>query len=203
LADGTKSLCYRAWNVGHKPESGAQVGKSQAHKSGRVRRTSREESGAQTTVSRSKRVRLILGDRHLAPRSPGETPAAHKMLWSFLPDTSTCRGVGWRGRIRTFDLLIHSQAIWVAFSSRSSNSARRPAPSESGSVRRTLPEESCALSNSFVNQANSWCCRNCTTAGGVGPPGVSGRSRRLPLTFSRVQHEGRASGQAVSPLPLS
>jgi hypothetical protein len=70
LADETKSLCYRAWNVGHKPESGAQVGKSQAHKSGRVRRTSREESGAQTTVSRSKRVRLILGEPPIPPLTP-------------------------------------------------------------------------------------------------------------------------------------
>jgi hypothetical protein len=44
--------------------------RSQAHKSGRVRRTSREESGAQTTVSRSKRVRLILGEPPILPLTP-------------------------------------------------------------------------------------------------------------------------------------
>ena len=31
------------------------------------------------------------------------------MLWWILIDTPTGRGVGWRGRIRTFDLLIQSQ----------------------------------------------------------------------------------------------
>ena len=52
--------CYRAWNICHKPGqapgSGGRaprIGKSQAHKSGRVRRTSREESGAQVGKSQA------------------------------------------------------------------------------------------------------------------------------------------------------
>jgi hypothetical protein len=65
------------------------------------------------------------------------------------------RDTGWRGRIRTFDLLIQSQTTWIGVASRSSNSARRLAPSESGSVRRTLPEESCELAKTQLNQAKS------------------------------------------------
>ena len=86
------------------------------------------------------------------------------------PEPQVCR-CGWRGRIRTFDLLIQSQTTWIALASRSSSSARRLEPSESGSVRRTLPEESCAPPNSFVNQANSVCCAHCTT-GRVRAPGT-------------------------------
>jgi hypothetical protein len=53
-------------------------------------------------------VRLTFGDnRYCSTRSWRKRPL-HKGLWSFLLDTPTCRGVGWRGRIRTFDLLIQS-----------------------------------------------------------------------------------------------
>ena len=75
-----------------------------------VRRTSREASGAQTTVSCSKRVRLIFEDRRSWSTRPQGNGPLYKMLWSFLLDTPTGRGVGWRGRIRTLDLLIQSQA---------------------------------------------------------------------------------------------
>ena len=78
--------------------------------SGRVRRTSREESGAQTTVSRSKRVRLIFADRRsCSTRAWGNGPST-RCCGRFSVDDPTGRGVGWRGRIRTFDLLIQSQA---------------------------------------------------------------------------------------------
>ncbi len=75
-----------------------------------VRRKRREESGVRTTVSRSKRVRLIFGDRRSCSSRPWGKRPLHRMLWSFLLDTPIGRGVGWRGRIRTFDLLIQSQA---------------------------------------------------------------------------------------------
>jgi len=78
----------------------------------------------------------------------------HRCRDSCVTDVAT-HDNGWRGRIRTFDLLIQSQTTWIGFASRSSNSARRLAPSESGSVRRTLPEESCELADSPVSQAKS------------------------------------------------
>src|SRR4051794_37806659 len=73
--------------------------------------------------------------------------------------------VGWRGRIRTFDLLIQSQAPyrlatrqWSARFHVHGPSYRpqngRLAPSESGDVRRTSPEESCAPADSPGCQAN-------------------------------------------------
>jgi len=67
---------------------------------------------------------------------------------------------GWRGRIRTFDLLIQSQTTRIGFVSRSSTqpgASRRPNPGVSGEhsrrVRRTLPEES--GEHSQKSQANT------------------------------------------------
>ena len=116
-------------------ESGAHrfgVAKSGAQGSG--------ESGAQTMfIASCDEPRVGVQARHAAPR------------WCRPQHLAVRRGAGWRGRIRTFDLLIQSQTTRIGSASRSSNSGRRLAPSESGSVRRTLPEESCALPNSFVN----------------------------------------------------
>ena len=69
--------------------------------SGRVRRTNDHFT--------LKRVRLIFGDCRSCSTRPWRRRPLHKMLWSFLLDTPTGRGFGWRGRIRTFDLLIQSQ----------------------------------------------------------------------------------------------
>ena len=74
------------------------------------------------------------------------------------------------------------------------DSARRLAPSESGSVRRTLPEESCALQNSSVNQANSRCCADCTTGRRCGPPATSGRGRPCLCPCTEFDELGRAPG---------
>jgi len=53
--------------------------RSQTHNSGRVRRTSREESGAQTAVSRSKPVRLISAARLPTRSGAVDIRRHHKM----------------------------------------------------------------------------------------------------------------------------
>jgi hypothetical protein len=75
-------------------------------------------------------------------------------------------GAGGSSVARSFEKF---QTTWMGLASRSSNSARRLAPSDSGSVRRTLPEESCALPSLPVDQANSmhWRILLLTRRGGL------------------------------------
>jgi hypothetical protein len=85
-----------------KPESGAKVGKSQAHKSVRVRRTT-DHFTLETSAPDFRGPAICPGSRG-DQRAPTQHVAVDPRC------APTCGGVGWRGRIRTFDLLIQSQA---------------------------------------------------------------------------------------------
>jgi hypothetical protein len=91
----------------------------------------------------------------MPPRWSAIPCSNHRIWWSDQTVATRCCGIGWRGRIRTFDLLIQSQTIRIGLASQSLCSDRRPTPSVLGSVRRTLLRESCALARSQKNQANS------------------------------------------------
>ena len=58
-----------------------------------VRRTTREESGAQTSVSSSKRVRLIFGDRRSVQAAPMTNGRRHNLLRSALINATTGCGL--------------------------------------------------------------------------------------------------------------
>ena len=99
---------------------------SQARRSGPVRRsTGRSTPNERTARSRSVRCPLIRATRIRCPKISGVRRPLHRIASlatdartrSNPPDVvlrsstnSTGCGVGWRGRIRTFDLLIQSQA---------------------------------------------------------------------------------------------
>jgi len=70
--------------------------------------TSALTSTARAT-SRSKRVRLISATAVLLHAAPGEAPGPSQDVVACLLDPIIL-WCGWRGRIRTFDLLIQSQA---------------------------------------------------------------------------------------------
>jgi hypothetical protein len=120
-------------------ESGAQLGKRQAHNSGSVRRTSREAAGAQTIVSRSKRVRLIFWDRRSVQADPIANRRRHNMLRSALTNAPTSRGVGWRARIRALSPLIQSQTPDFRVRKPSPERAGQRSLSDSGMSHAHIP----------------------------------------------------------------
>jgi hypothetical protein len=105
--------CDASCNNCHRRSWAIESGTVRRTKPGRVRRTSREESGALATFSRSNQVRLISRNRQSSHRLPADYQRRHNQSpWG---SRRTTRGsdIGWRGRIRTFDLLIQSQGIAV------------------------------------------------------------------------------------------